>query len=68
MAREKNDDSTERGGMRGARMPKEHKETDLGQPNPVCGMKYATEFGNPADLDKAGKGLADYVKKHPMKY
>jgi hypothetical protein len=68
MAREKNDDSTERGGMRGARMPKEHNEKDLGQPNPCCGLKYATEFGNPEDLDRAGAGLANYAKKHQAKH
>lgn len=67
MAREKNDDSTERGGMRGARMPKDHHETKQKQ-NPVCGEKYATEFGNPKDLDRAGEGLVNYVKKHKMKY
>jgi hypothetical protein len=54
-------------GMRGARPPRDHHETVQKQ-NPVCGRKYATEFGNPADLDKAGEGLVNYVKKHPMKY
>jgi hypothetical protein len=58
----------DKGGMRGAKMPGEKFERSEGQPNPVCGLKYATEFGNPQDLDKAGKGLADYVKKNKMKY
>ncbi len=55
-------------GMRSPIMPKEHKETSEGQLNPVCGIKYASEFGNPQDLDKASAGLANYVKKNKMKY
>lgn len=54
--------------MRGMPMPKEHKEQNQGQLNPTCQLKYATEFGNPKDLDKSTKGLADYVKKNQMKY
>lgn len=55
-------------GMKSPRMPKDHFERDEGQLNPCCGEKYATEMGNPADLDKNSKGLADYVKKNKMKY
>ena len=58
----------EKGGMRSATMPKEKFERNEGQLNPVCGLKYATEFGNPEDLDKSSAGLANYVKSHKMKY
>ena len=68
MAREKNDDSTERGGMRSARMPAKEFEKDQGELGHTCKLKYATEFGNPQDLDRANKGLADYVRKNQMKY
>lgn len=66
--REKNDSSANHGGMRNAKMPKREFERNEGQLNPVCGEKYATEFGNPKDLDRSTKGLADYVKKNKMKY
>lgn len=59
---------SEKGGMRSAKMPKEEFERNEGHLNPVCGLKYATEFGNPADLDKNSAGLANYVKSHRMKY
>ncbi len=58
----------EKGGMRSATMPKQEFERNEGQLNPVCGLKYATEFGNPEDLDKASAGLANFVKTHKMKY
>lgn len=54
--------------MKGARMPQNHFEKDEKQLNPVCGLKYASEFGNPEDLDKMGEGLASYVRKNQMKY
>ena len=54
--------------MRGFPMPKDKREQDQGQLNPACGLKYATEFGNPKDLDKSTKGLSDYVKNNQMKY
>ena len=57
-----------KGGMRSPKMPKEQFERNEGQLNPCCGEKYATEFGNPADLDRSTKGLADYTKKNKMKY
>jgi hypothetical protein len=66
--REKNDSSANHGGMRNAQMPKKEFERNEGQLNPTCGLKYATEFGNPEALDKDTKGLADFVKKHQMKY
>ncbi len=68
MAREKNDSSANHGGMRSAKMPSKEFERSEGQLNPVCGLKYATEFGNPEDLDKAASGLASYVKNNKMKY
>jgi len=55
-------------GMRGAKMPSEKFERSEGQLNPTCKLKYATEFGNPKDLDKNSAGLANYVKSHKMKY
>lgn len=58
----------EKGGMRSATMPKEKFERNEGQLNPVSGLKYATEFGNPADLDKNSAGLANYAKKNKTKY
>lgn len=57
-----------KGGMRSPKMPSAHFEHSEGQLNPVCGEKYATEFGNPKDLDKSTAGLANYVKKNKMKY
>lgn len=54
--------------MRLAKMPSKEYEKSEGQLNPVCGEKYATEFGNPKDLDKASSGLVGYLKKHKMKY
>lgn len=58
----------DKGGMRSATMPKEKKEVSEGQLNPPCGLKYATEFGNPSDLDKNSAALANYVKANRMKY
>lgn len=54
-------------GMRSPTMPKEHFEKSQ-KKSPVCGEKYASEFGNPEDLDKANQGLVNYAKKHKMKY
>jgi len=51
-------------GMRSATMPKAHFERNEKQLNPTCGLKYATEFGNPEDLDKRSAGLANFVKKN----
>lgn len=58
----------EKGGMRSATMPKQEFERNEGELNPVCKMKYAGEFSNPQDLDKASAGLANFVKSHKMKY
>jgi hypothetical protein len=58
----------EKKGLRSATMPKEQFERNEGQLNPVCGLKYATEFGNPQSLDKMTSGLSNYVKKNQMKY
>jgi hypothetical protein len=54
-------------GLRSPTMPKEHFEHKA-EDIPVCGEKYATEFGNPSDLQRAAAGLANYVKKNVMKY
>jgi hypothetical protein len=57
-----------KGGMRSARMPQDHFERNEGKLSAESKLKYAGEFSNPADLDKASEGLANYVKKHKMKY
>lgn len=54
--------------MRGAKPPSEHFEKNQGKLGHTSNMKYSSEFGNPADLDKANEGLANYAKKHKMKY
>jgi hypothetical protein len=59
---------SEKGGMRSAKMPSEHFEKSEGELAHECKEKYATEFGNPASLDKMTSGLANYAKKHKMKY
>jgi hypothetical protein len=58
----------EKGGMRSAKMPAKEFERNEGQLNPCCKEKYAGEFSNPADLDKASAGLANFAKSHKMKY
>lgn len=58
----------EKSGMKGTPMPKDHHEKDQGKLGHTSNLKYATEFGNPKDLDKANEGLANYVKKNKMKY
>lgn len=55
-------------GMKSTTMPKEQFTRDEGKLGHQCQLKYATEMGNPADLDKNNKALADYVKKNKMKY
>ena len=54
--------------MRGAKMPSTQFERSEGQLNKPCGLKYASEFGNPSDLDKNSAGLANYVKSKKPKY
>jgi len=52
-----------------ASMPQnEHKQMNEGEMGHECKLKYASEFGNPKDLDRSTEGLADYVRKHSMKY
>lgn len=58
----------EKGGMRSAKMPMAHFEKKEGELGTQCKEKYATEFGNPASLDKMTTGLSNYAKKHKMKY
>ena len=60
--------SKEKGGMRSATMPKQEFERKEGELGHTSKLKYATEFGNPKDLDKANAGLASFVKSHKMKY
>lgn len=50
------------------RLPGDHWEKEQGELGHNCSEKYATEMGNPADLDKNNKGLASYAKSHKMKY
>ncbi len=57
----------ERGGM--ASMPQDkHSQKKQGELGHESKLKYASEMGNPADLDRANEGLANYAKKHKMKY
>lgn len=58
----------EKKGMKSATMPKEHWEKGEGELGHECKLKYASEMGNPGDLDKANSALASYVKTHKMKY
>ncbi len=54
--------------MKGAEMPQERFERKVRNTAPVCGLKYASEMGNPEDLDRAEEGLANYVKGHQVKH
>ena len=58
----------DKGGMRSAKMPSEHKEEGQGKLGHTSNLKYSGEFSNPQDLDKANEGLANYVKNNRMKY
>ena len=51
-----------------ARLPKEHYEKAQGEMGHECKLKYATEMGNPGDLDKSTSALASYVKSHKAKH
>lgn len=51
-----------------AMLPKEHFERNEGEMGHESNLKYASEMGNPKDLDKSTAGLANYVKKNKMKY
>ncbi len=52
-----------------ASMPQnEHKQMMQGEMGHECKIKYATEMGNPKDLDRSTEALASYVKKNKMKY
>lgn len=55
-------------GMKSPTMPKEEFVRNEGSLGHQCKLKYATEMGNPADLDKNNKALADFVKKHKAKH
>jgi len=61
-------DSKKNGGMRSAKMPAHQFERNEGKLGHTSNEKYATEFGNPQDLDRANEALASYVKKNKMKY
>ena len=54
--------------MGGAEMPQERFERKEHKGAPVCGLKYATEMGNPEELDSRSEGLASYVKSHQEKH
>ena len=52
-----------------ASMPQnEHKQSFQGEMGHESKLKYASEFGNPEDLDRSTEALASYVKKNKMKY
>lgn len=55
-------------GMKSATMPKAHFERNEKEMGRESNLKYATEMGNPKDLDRASEGLAAYVKKNKTKY
>ena len=46
----------------------EHKQSFQGEMGHESKLKYASEFGNPEDLDRSTEALASYVKKNKMKY
>lgn len=52
---------------KGNPMPKAHWEKSESQVM-SCDEKYASEFGNPQDLERSADALAHYVKKNKMKY
>ena len=54
--------------MKGAEMPQERFEHKERKNAPVCGEKYATEMGNPEEMDAREQGLANYVKSHKVKH
>lgn len=55
-------------GMKGANLPKDHWEKSEGEMGHECKEKYASEMGNPKDLDRSTEALASYVRKNKMKY
>ena len=57
-----------KGGMRSAKMPGKESEKSEGKLGHTCNEKYATEFGNPKDLDRNNEALASYARKNKMKY
>lgn len=54
-------------GMKSATMPKEHWEKKESQVS-SCDEKYASEMGNPQDLQRSADALSSYMKKNKMKY
>lgn len=55
-------------GFKSSYMPKEHFEKEYKTSDETSDLKYASEFGAPEELQKSEEGLANYVKKHKMKY
>jgi hypothetical protein len=54
-------------GMRSPTMPKEHFEKRYDKLD-SADLKYCSEFGAAEEYKKANDGLANFVKKHQMKY
>lgn len=56
-------------GMKGTRMPQEHSEKSM-KDLEVCNEKYASRstMENPEDLERSNNAIANYTKKHKMKY
>lgn len=54
-------------GMRGAVPPKREFEKNVSQLE-AGREKYASEFGNPEDLQRSNDALVSYAKKNKMKY
>lgn len=52
-----------------ASMPQDkHSQSKQGAMGHESSLKYASEMGNPSDLDKSTAGLASYVKKNKAKH
>lgn len=59
--------SKSKSGMKSPTMPKESFEKNQGKLSQTSNLKYASEFGNPEELDRHNEGLASYAKKHKAK-
>lgn len=56
-------------GKEGLKMPLGNSHWEMKpEDTEVANLKYATEFGNPADLKRSVDALASYAKNNKMKY
>jgi len=51
-----------------SKLPKSEWEKNEGKLTATSNLKYSGEMSAPQDYDKATSGLANFVKKHKMKY